>query len=140
MSPGALADLVVLVHLGFVSFVIGGLAVTWLGAALGWEWVRRPLFRITHLVCTLIVPIEAVGGLICPLTTWERNLRYEAGQAPEDVSFMARLAREVLFYQAPQWVFTASYVAFGLVVLLTFFRIPIRRGGRAAAPAVGELT
>ena len=138
MSPAALADLIVLVHLGYVSFVIAGLLVIWLGAALGWDWVRRPLFRVPHLVCTLIVPIEALAGMICPLTAWERDLRIQAGQSPEDISFMARLARDLLFYRAPPWVFTIAYVAFGLVVLATFFRIPIRR--RSARAPVSDLT
>jgi len=127
VSPALLADLLVFLHLGYVSFVIAGLLLIWLGVLLGWGWVRRPLFRLPHLVCTLIVPLEALTGLICPLTTWERELRFEAGQSPEDISFMARLARDVLFYRAPEWVFTVSYVAFGLLVLATFFLVPIRR-------------
>lgn len=137
MSPTVLADLIVVFHLAYVSFVIAGLLLIWLGAVLGWEWVRRPLFRVPHLVCTLIVPVEALGGMACPFTVWERNLRLGAGQSPEDISFVARLARDVLFYRAPEWVFTVSYVAFGLVVLVTFFGIPIRR---SATRAAGELT
>lgn len=130
MSPALLADLLVFVHLGYVAFVVVGLLLIWLGVACGWTWVRRPLFRVPHLVCTLIVPLEALVGMICPLTTWERELRLQAGQVPEDISFLARLARDVLFYRAPQWVFTVSYVAFGLVVLATFFLVPIRRASR----------
>jgi hypothetical protein len=127
MSPGALADLIVVAHLGYVLFVILGLALVWIGVALRWQWVRRPLFRVPHLVCTLIVPLEALAGAVCPLTTWEYELRLRAGQSPEEISFVGRLARDVLFYRAPEWVFTLCYVAFGLVVLVTFFRVPIRR-------------
>jgi uncharacterized protein DUF2784 len=131
VSPALLADVVVVLHLVYVSFVLFGFAAIWLGVALRWGWVRRPAFRIPHLVCTLIVPLEALGGLICPLTTWERELRVEAGQAPEDIAFVARLARDLLFYQAPEWVFTLCYVLFGLLVLWTFFRVPIRRRAQA---------
>lgn len=131
MSPALLADAIVVAHLGYVLFVVLGFAAVWLGVALRWSWVRRPAFRIPHLVCTLIVPIEALGGLLCPLTTWERNLRLEAGQQPEDISFMGRLARELLFYQAPEYVFTIGYVVFGLLVLATFFLVPIRRATSA---------
>ena len=127
MTPAFIADLIVLLHLGYVSFVITGLLLIWLGVWLGWGWVRRPLFRVPHLVCTLIVPVEALVGYVCPLTTWEYELRLRAGQRPEDISFMARLARDLLFYQAPQWVFTLAYVVFGLLVLVTFFFVPIRR-------------
>lgn len=132
VSPGFLADLIVVLHLGYVSFVLAGFALTWIGVWLRWGWVRRPAFRIPHLVCTLIVPLEALSGVLCPLTTWERNLRLEAGQNPEDISFVARLARDLLFYQAPEWVFTVCYVAFGALVLATFFLVPIRRRAAAA--------
>lgn len=132
MPPALLADLVVVLHLVYVGFVLTGFALVWVGRWREWSWVRRPGFRIPHLVCTLIVPIEALSGLLCPLTTWERNLRLEAGQNPEDISFVARLARDLLFYQAPEWVFTLSYVAFGALVLATFFLVPIRRRAATA--------
>ena len=134
MSPALLADLLLYVHLVYVGFVIAGLVLVWIGVAAGWDWVRRPTFRWPHLVCTLIVPVEALIGMICPLTTWEYELRLRAGQQPEDITFMARLARDILFYEAPQWVFTVAYVAFGLVVLATFFLVPIRRRAVRAEP------
>ncbi|HEX6885026.1 MAG TPA: DUF2784 domain-containing protein [Planctomycetota bacterium] len=131
MSSAALADLIVVLHLGYVLFVIVGLVLIWLGVALRWGWVRRPAFRVPHLVCTLIVPVEALIGYVCPLTTWEHALRRRAGQHPEEISFMGRLARDLLFYEAPQWVFTLCYVAFGLVVVATFLCVPMRRRATA---------
>jgi len=134
VDPALAADLIVVFHLGYVGFVLFGFVLVWLGVALRWGWVRRPAFRVPHLVCTLIVPIEALNGYECPLTTWERNLRQAAGQHPDELSFVARLVRDLLFYEAPPWVFTACYVAFGLLVLATFFLVPIRRKP-AAVPA-----
>ena len=131
MDTGTLADLIVVLHLGYVLFVIVGLILIWLGVLLRWGWVRRPGFRVPHLVCTLIVPLEALIGYVCPLTTWEHELRLRAGERPEEISFMGRLARDLLFYQAPDWVFTVSYVAFGLIVVATLLFVPMRR--RAAA-------
>ena len=126
MDSARLADLIVVAHLVYVLFVLLGFASIWVGVLLGWDWVRRPLFRIPHLVCTLIVPLEALAGAICPLTTWERQLRLQAGQRPESISFMGRLARDLLFYEAPPWVFTVCYVAFGLLVLVTIRLVPVR--------------
>jgi len=131
VSPAFLADAIVVLHLAYVLFVVLGFAAVWLGVVLKWSWVRRPAFRVPHLVCTLIVPLEALGGLLCPLTTWERNLRLEAGQQPEDISFMGRIARGLLFYDLPPYVFTLCYVVFGLLVLATFFLVPIRRAKSA---------
>src|SRR5262249_11878348 len=110
MDPALLADLIVVLHLGYVLFVLVGFALVWIGVLFRWPWVRRPGFRIPHLVCTLIVPIEAVFGMVCPLTEWEKHLRERAGQPVEDISFMGRLARDLLFYQGPPWVFTVCYV------------------------------
>lgn len=132
VDPALAADLIVVFHLGYVAFVVVGLLVVWLGVLLRWTWVRRPAFRVPHLVCTLIVPIEALNDFECPLTTWERNLRLEAGQRADEISFVGRLVRDLLFFEAPPWVFTACYVAFGLLVLATFFLVPIRRQARPA--------
>ena len=131
MNPALVADIVVVLHLGYVLFVVLGFALIWLGVLLRWSWTRWPAFRVPHLICTLIVPLEALGGMVCPLTTWERDLRRAAGEETESISFVARLVRKVLFYQAEDWVFTVCYVAFGVLVLATFFLVPIRR--RAAA-------
>jgi hypothetical protein len=134
MDSATLADVIVVAHLGYVLFVLLGFAAVWLGVALRWSWIRRPLFRVPHLVCALIVPVEALVGYVCPLTTWERELRLRAGQRPDQISFMARLAREALFYEAPEWVFTLCYVAFGLLVIATVRYVPIEwtRDRRAA--------
>ena len=132
MDSGTLADLIVVLHLGYVLFVLVGFALIWLGVWFRWEWVRRPRFRIPHLVFTVIVPLEALIGLECPLTTWERQLRARAGEAAESISFIGRLARDLLFYQAEQWVFTACYVGFGVLVVATFFLVPIGRRSASA--------
>ena len=40
-----LADVVAVLHLGYVVFVVLGLLVILLGRALGWEWIRNRWFR-----------------------------------------------------------------------------------------------
>ena len=39
-----LADIVLVTHFLFVTFVVGGLAVIWVGAALNWTWDGLPTF------------------------------------------------------------------------------------------------
>jgi len=77
------------------------------------------------MTCLVIfVAIEALLGKLCPLTIWEYSLRQRAGQLVEkDISFIARIARKMIFYDLPPWVFTTAYVVFGALVLLTFFII-----------------
>ncbi|MFN7087300.1 MAG: DUF2784 domain-containing protein [Burkholderiales bacterium] len=130
-----LADLVLVVHFAFVLFVVGGLALIWAGACLGWRWVRNFWFRVTHLAAILFVAGEALAGVWCPLTVWEDWLR--GGRSER--SFIARWIHRVLFYDFPEPVFTVAYVLFALVVLATFFfvrpaRLRGNKGGRRSAP------
>jgi Protein of Unknown function (DUF2784) len=117
-----LADLILVLHVAIVVFNIGGLFAIWLGAALGWAWVRNRVFRFIHLGLILFIVAEAVLGITCPLTDWEDALR---GTVTER-SFIARWIHGWFFYDAPPWVFTAAYATFGAMVLLTWFGIPRR--------------
>lgn len=122
-----LADLVLIVHFAFVLFVVGGLAMIWIGAVAKWLWICNFRFRIAHLAAIVFVALEALAGMVCPLTEWEDALR---GRATE-TSFVARWIHRVLFYSFPESVFTAGYVIFALVVGLTLWLIPPRgRGDR----------
>jgi hypothetical protein len=117
------ADIVLAVHFAFVAFVVGGLAAIWIGAALGWRWVRSFRFRVAHLAAICFVAAEAVLGIMCPLTLWEDALR---GRASE-MGFIARWIRGIMYYDLPLWIFTLAYVAFAIVVALTFWVVPPAR-------------
>jgi polyferredoxin len=114
------ADIVLAIHFAFVLFVVGGLALIWIGAAAGWTWVRNFWFRAAHLAAIAFVAGEALFGFTCPLTILEDMLR----GAPEDKSFIARWVHRVMFFTAPEWVFTALYVSFALLVAATFWFVP----------------
>lgn len=119
------ADLLAAIHLGFIAFVVGGLVAILIGAALRWRWVRNRWFRVGHLLAIVFVALESVVGMICPLTEWEYQLRNRAGQiVEEDISFVGRLVRDMLFYEFPTWVFTTAYVSFALLVLATLVLVP----------------
>jgi hypothetical protein len=114
------ADAVLLVHFGFVLFIVGGFAAIWCGAALGWQWVRNRRFRFAHLAAICFVAAEALAGIACPLTVWEDALRGNVS----DASFVARWVRSVMFYELPEWIFTLAYLVFAAVVGLTLWLIP----------------
>jgi hypothetical protein len=119
-----LADVVVTIHFAYVAFVIGGLAITLAGAALQWTWVRNIWFRIVHLAMIGVVVLEAWCGIVCPLTTWENDLRELAGQAAYRGGFIAHLLHDAMFFDADPRLFTHCYSLFGLTVLATFFLVP----------------
>lgn len=118
-----IADLLVVVHFAIVLYIVGGLLAVWTGAALGWRWVRDPWFRYSHLAAIAYVAAEALLGIACPLTVWEDVLR--GGARPD--SFVGRWVRRLLYYDAPEWAFTAAYLAWALATLATLRLVPPRR-------------
>jgi hypothetical protein len=121
-----LADAVVFVHFLIVLFVVAGVPVVYLGAALRWAWVRRRRGRMLHLGAILFIAAESVFGVACPLTVWENILRGRRS----DSGFIERWIDRVLFYDAPTWVFTVAYVAFAALVLATWVAVPPTRDAR----------
>ena len=117
-----LADAILLLHFAIVLYITLGLPAIWLGAACGWQWVRRFWFRLTHLAAIVFVALEALSGVWCPLTVWEDALR----GSTNELSFVARWVHRLMFYQLPEWVFTLAYVSFATVVGLTWVLVPPR--------------
>jgi hypothetical protein len=118
-----MADALLVVHFLIVLFIVGGLLLVWIGAAMDWRWVRDPWFRYAHLAAIAFVAAEAVLGIACPLTVWEDMLR--GGVRAE--SFVGRWVRSLLYYHAPEWVFTAAYLAWTAATLATLRLVPPRR-------------
>jgi len=97
MSYAVAANLVFLLHLGFIVFVVlGGLLV-----------LRWPRIAWLHLPCAAWGAAIEFGGWICPLTPLEWRLRSLAGEAVAAGGFIERylwplvypaeLTREVQF-------------------------------------------
>jgi hypothetical protein len=120
-----LADLIVFIHMLYVFFTVGGETAIVLGGIFRWRWIRNRVFRIVHLVAVVIVSVESLVGVLCPITEWEHQLRRMAGQdVEEDITFIGRLIRLIVFYEFPDWAFSVMYIGFGVLVVLTVFLIP----------------
>jgi polyferredoxin len=122
------ADAVLALHLGVVSFVVGGLATIIVGNRRGWRWVNGLWFRGAHLAAIAVVAAEAWLGITCPLTTLESWLRAQAGGSPYTRSFIEHWVQRILYYQAPPWVFAVAYTVFGLLVVAAWWYFPPTRG------------
>jgi hypothetical protein len=82
-----LADLVVVVHLGFVAFVVaGGLLV-----------LRWPRLAWAHLPCAVWGALIEFAGWVCPLTPLENDLRRLGGEAGYEGGFVERYLTSVLY-------------------------------------------
>jgi len=120
------ADVVLVLHVSYVSFVVLGLLLILIGGCLRWSWVRNLWFRAAHLLAITIVVLESWLKIPCPLTIWENSLRHRAGLESYNESFVAGWLHRILFFELPQEFFTAAYSLFGAAVLLACILIPPR--------------
>ena len=104
MAYRLLADVVVVLHLGFVLFVLGG-------GVLVWRWPRVAWLHLPAVVWG--VGIEWVGA-VCPLTPWENWLRRQSGVAVYHGDFVERYFLPVLY---PVELTRAVQVALGGLAL-----------------------
>jgi hypothetical protein len=122
-----LADVILILHVAFVIFVVGGLILIWVGWKLRWKWVRNLWFRLVHLLAIGVVVAQSWLGIVCPLTTWEMTLRRKTGEKVYEGSFIDHWLGELLYIEAPWQAFLISYTLFGLLVLGSLILIPPRR-------------
>lgn len=143
LSPtvaACLADAVLALHAGIAAWVVLMTLAVPLGGARGWRWTRRRTLRWLHVVLVLVIAAQAWLGRLCPLTTWEQQLRAHAGQSAYATSFVEHWLSRLLFLELPWWVFVAAYTAIAALTALGWWRwppaAPTRRPGRP--PAFGE--
>ncbi|MCC5827099.1 DUF2784 domain-containing protein [Alkalimonas sp.] len=123
-APALLADIVLVVHGLIVLFVLGGLLLTLIGGWRGWCWVRNSTFRLTQLAVVAVVLVQSLRGRYCPLTYWEVDLRRAAGLDGFDVSFIEYWVSNLIYYDAPGWVFNVGYTLFFGFMLLSWYWFP----------------
>src|SRR5262245_20178756 len=109
--------------MAYAGFVLFGFLAILVDTVRRWEWTRNLRFRVMHLACTVLVGVESVLGTTCPLTTLENDLLRKGGKAGYERSFIGRVMNEVLFYDAPEHVFTIAYVVLSLLTIVSFVRV-----------------
>jgi Protein of Unknown function (DUF2784) len=136
MASPSLADAVLLLHLAYVCFVVLGFVAVPLGALRGWRWVRLRWLRRLHLAAIALVALEALLGIVCPLTELEARLRGFV----QPQSLMGRLVEAILFYDLPTWVFTAGYLALTALAIALYRLVPPAAPAAPAPPDSGAPT
>ncbi len=105
-----LADVVLVVHFGFILFVIFGglLALKWPKAA----WAHLPCFLWGASIITV--------GWVCPLTPLEHQLRRAAGQAGYEGGFIEHYILPLIYpgelTQTVQFVLGGALMTFNILV------------------------
>jgi len=130
-----MADIALMAHAAFVAFVVVGLLAILVGGTWGWTWIRNPWFRVLHLAAITLVVVQAWFGVICPLTTLEMILRAKAGDPTYSHTFVGHWLQELLYYDAPPWVFVVCYTLFGVAVVASWVKFPPRSFRSQAANA-----
>ena len=109
-TPGGMlyrlaADLIVVLHLGFVVFVVGG-------GLLALKWRR---LAYIHIPAALWGAWIEFAGWICPLTPLENHLRGLAGDAGYAGGFIEHYITKVLY---PAGLTPAIQVTLGAVIVV----------------------
>ncbi|WP_295644825.1 DUF2784 domain-containing protein [uncultured Methylibium sp.] len=116
MNPARLADAVLLLHAGFIAFVVAG-------GLLGLRWPRALLF---HLPAWLWGAYVELSGSLCPLTPLENRLRAEAGQRGYEAGFVEHWLLPLIYpvglTREWQWLLGAGVIAVNLVVYAGVWR------------------
>ena len=81
------ADLVVVIHLLFIGFVVGGVFLAW-----RWPWIVR-----AHIPAVIYGALVEFAGFTCPLTLLENDLRRRAGQAGYRDGFIEHYLVKVIY-------------------------------------------
>ena len=119
-----LADALLLLHGLIVIFNVGALLVIWLGYFRKWSFVRSFSFRMIQLMLIGYIAAGSILGTICPLTTWENQLRIKAGLDQRyQGGYIAHWVHNLLFYDLDARVFTIAYISFFALVLFTLYAV-----------------
>ena len=98
------ADLLLVLHLGFICFVVaGGLLVC------KWRWLV-----LLHLPAVVWAALLEFRGWICPLTYLENDLRSAAGNGVYDSGFIGHYLVPLVY---PPGLTTETQILLGLLVL-----------------------
>ena len=120
------ADQVVVVHLLFIGFVVGGVFLTWRWPGVVWA----------HIPAVAYGALIEFAGFTCPLTLLENHLRQRAGAAGYRDGFLAHYLVKVIY---PSGLTHGMQIGLGVLVLLVAivgYCRSLRRHGWGLAPAV----
>jgi Protein of Unknown function (DUF2784) len=101
----AATDAVLVVHLLFILFVVGGAFLTW-----RWPWIVW-----VHLPAMVYGALIEFVGFTCPLTPLQNYLARRAGQAAYRGGFISHYLVQVIY---PRGLTRGIQVGLGLFVLL----------------------
>lgn len=114
MLYGLLADLVMIVHFGYIAFVV-------VGGFLAWRW---PWLLWIHLPAVIWGLAIIVVGFTCPLTPLEKYWRRLAGQAGYTGGFVEHYLTGIIYPERFLWAARAVAVT---AVVVSYAGLVVKR-------------
>lgn len=93
-----IADFILFIHLIIAIFISAGMVIFPIGGLLSWRWCNNFSLRVTHLGLIVVVFIETLIGVNCPLTVAEDYFRAQATQK----SFIGSLMNNLLYWNVSE--------------------------------------
>ena len=116
-----LADATVVLHFGFVLFVIGGGILVW----------RYPRLAWLHVPAALWGAVIEFAGWVCPLTPLENWSREQGGQQAYATSFVEHYLMPILYpaslTREVQWVLGGLVLLINVILYALILRRRVRR-------------
>ncbi|MDP6376353.1 MAG: DUF2784 domain-containing protein [Pseudomonadales bacterium] len=111
------ADAVLIVHLGFILFVVAG----------GLACLCRKWWAAIHLPAAAWGAYVELTSRICPLTVWENDLRRLAGEGGFSESFVERYLLPVIYPAGLTQDIQLTLAAFVVIVNLAVYAWVLNR-------------
>ena len=123
-----IADFLVALHLLWILFMLAGVALILWGILfkriiLNWFW-----FRTLHLAGIIYVGALSIQGKLCPLTTWENQLRAKSDPASAYTgSFIIHYIEKIVYPEVDPVLLKMATISLGVFTILAFlFALPER--------------
>ena len=126
-----LSDILVLLHLGWAIFMVGGFVFAVIGIFVPAyrRWVKLRTAHVIGIVFTASVPLWSG---YCPVTKWENALRLNEGLPAISRSFLVHYAHRILYLDVPLWTITLGTTLVAVVSVALYFVYPPWKERRAA--------
>jgi Protein of Unknown function (DUF2784) len=113
------ADLVLIVHLLFISFIVGGVFLTW----------RWPMIIWAHIPALMYGALIEFARFSCPLTLLENDLRQRGGEAGYSDGFLAHYLVKLIYPPGLTQQMQSGLGVLLLLVAILGYWIFLRRHG-----------
>ena len=118
-----IADFILFIHFIIAIFISAGMVILPVGGLLSWRWCKNFSLRVVHLGLIVVVFIETLIGVHCPLTVAENYFRAQT----TDQSFLGSLMKNILYWDMSENLFFYLYGICVVWVLILWIFFPPSR-------------